>query len=334
MGPVLVEPERRVGHVGPSHSIALVGVLRSGHQFGDVAEDDFLAVAGVGTREHQLVDHLLHRDILGNVLGAGPVVGEKDDERVVESPGVFERLEDAADPLVHAVHLRRVHLHATQQPFLVPGILPGRLGRVAAGELPGGVDDPHVDQARKSRLAKLVPSRVEASLVPGDVLLVRVQRPVRRGVGDVLKERRVGVAGLVRTNLACGLVADGVGVEEILVAFRLVVDVLVSAGQGVRMVEAARADDRSVELVEAALHRPRVRRFFEAARHVPLAAHVAAVSARLECLRDRHATPVQIARVPFGAGRVGEDSDAGLMRMQSGQQGRPRRAAPGRVVEL
>ena len=54
--------------------------------------------------------------VFRNVLGAGAVVGEEDDERVVELAGLLERGEDAADALVHAVDLRRVDLHAAQRP--------------------------------------------------------------------------------------------------------------------------------------------------------------------------------------------------------------------------
>ena len=69
-------------------------------------------------------------------------------------------------------------------------------------------------------------------------------------------------------------------------------------------------------------------------RDVPLAAHVGVVAAGLQHLRDRHAAVVEVAGVALRAGVVGEDADAGLVRMQAGQQRGARRAAARGVVEL
>ena len=55
------------------------------------------------------------------------------------------------------------------------------------------MDDAVVDQPLQPLLAQRVPARVEPALVLGDVLVMRMQRPVRRGVGDILEERLVGV---------------------------------------------------------------------------------------------------------------------------------------------
>ena len=67
------------------------------------------------------------------------------------------------------------------------------------------VEDAGVDQPLQPRLAQLVPAGVEAALVPGDVLVVRMQRPVRRGVGHVLEEGLVRV--LVRMLRGCSRTA-------------------------------------------------------------------------------------------------------------------------------
>ena len=66
---------------------------------------------------------------------------------------------------------------------------------------------------------------------------------------------------------------------------------------------------------------------------MPLAAHVGAVAVRLQHLRDRHAAVVEVAGVALGARVVGEDADAGLVRVQAGQQRGAARAAARRVVE-
>ena len=191
--PVLVEPERRVREVGPGGAVALVGVLAAGHDARVVAEAHGLAGARRRLGDHQLVDELLRCDALRDVLRAGAVVGQEDDQGVLELAGLLERLNDAADALVHAVDLRRIDLHAAQQPFAMLRLGPRRLGRIAVGQPPGGMDDAVLHQAREPLLAQPVPARVEPALVFGDVLLVRVQRPVRSRVGDVLEERRFGM---------------------------------------------------------------------------------------------------------------------------------------------
>ena len=64
------------------------------------------------------------------------------------------------------------------------------------------MQDAVIDQPLSSRcFAQRVPAGVEAALVLGDVLVVRVQRPVRRGVGDVLEERRVRRARAVCSSM-------------------------------------------------------------------------------------------------------------------------------------
>ena len=168
-----------------------------GHAQDVVAEVHRLAAARAAARDHELVDQLVDRHVLRNVLGAGAVVGEEDDQRVVELAGLLERSEDPADALVHAVDLRRVDLHAAQRPGaelrVGLGLAPGRLGRVALGQLPVRLQQAGSDELVEPLLAQLVPAGVEAALVLGDVLLVGVQRPVRRGVGDVFEERLVRV---------------------------------------------------------------------------------------------------------------------------------------------
>ena len=217
-----------------------------------------LAGAGVRARDHQLVDQLVDGHAFGNVFRAGTVVGEEEDDGVLELPVAAQRFDDAPDALVHPVDLRRIDLHAAQQPRLVLGLGPGRLAGITLGELPGGVEQSGLHQLLEPLGAQVVPALVEAALVAGDVVFMRVQRPVRRGVGDVGEEGRVGGFLLVLVDERHRLIADGIGVEERRVGLGLVLDVLVAAGQRVGVVEAAGADDRAVELVEAALQRPGV----------------------------------------------------------------------------
>ena len=191
--PVLVEPERRIRQIGPGGTVALIGVLAARHQRRIVAEANRLALASFGLGDHQLIDEFSRGDALGNVFGTGAVVRQEDEQRIVELAGLFERSDDAADALVHAVDLRGIDLHAAQRPLAVLGFSPRWLGRIAVGQLPVRMNDAVVDQAFQPLLAQFVPARVEPALVFGDVLVMRMQRPVWRRVGDVLKERRVGV---------------------------------------------------------------------------------------------------------------------------------------------
>ena len=333
VNPVLVEPERRVRQVGPGRAVTLIGVLGARHAAGVVAEVHRFAAARVLARDHQLVDELIDRHPFGDVFGAGAVVGQEDDQRVVELAVVLQFLDDAAYALVHAVDLRGVNLHAAQQPAFVLDLGPGRLRGIARGQLPVVGQHTGFHQAIEALLAQRVPARVETAFVLGDVLIVRVQRPVRRGIGHVLEERRVGMLSVVVADEAHRLVADRIGVEES-VSTGLMLGIRVAARQRVGVVEAAGADDGAVESVEAALQRPGVGRLFQAAGNMPLAAHVSPVAAALQHLGDRHALLVQVAGIALRARVVGQDADAGLVRMQTRQQGRTRRTAARRVVEL
>ena len=163
---------------------------------------------------------------------------------------------------------------------------------------------------------------------------MRMQRPVRRGVGDILKERRIRVVLLVLPDIGDRLIADGVGVEEGRIVLGFVLDIVVAAGQRIRMIEAAGADDGAEEIVEAALQWPGIGRLGQAGRDVPFAAEIGLVLFLLENLGDGDAALVQIAGIAFRPVAVGEDADPGLMRVQAGQQRGARRAAARGVVEL
>src|SRR3954470_11286068 len=125
------------------------------------------------------------------------------------------------------------------------------------------MDDAVVDQALQPLLAKPVPAGIEAPLVFCDVFIMGMQRPVRRGVGDVMEERRTGVLLFVLPDIGGRLVADRVGIEERRILFGFVLDVVIAARQRTRVVEAAGSNDGAEEMVEAALQWPGVRRLRE-----------------------------------------------------------------------
>ena len=137
----------------------------------------------------------------------------------------------------------------------------------------------------------------------------------------------------VPPKLVRGLVADGVGQEE---RARGRVDALVVPGQRAGMVVAAGAGDDAVEGVEAPLPGPVVLGTvaIHVSGHVPLARHVGPVAGLPERLGDGHGIGVEVAGVAVDAVVVHHVTDVGLVRVQPGQQRRPRGAAAGGVVEL
>ena len=192
-----------------------------------------------------------------------------------------------------------------------------------------GVDEPHLDHALVTLTAQCVPTACVFPAIPGDVSGAGVQRPMGRGVGHVEKERPVAVGHVV--DEADRVVTDRIGVIEIL---RLRLDRRVVAGQGDRVVEAARTVDRSVEAIEAALAGPVVLRCGRGWRHVPLARHECVVARRAKDLGDGYASAVQFPAVPLPAAVFHHVAHARLMRIEPGEQSGSRRAASCCVVEL
>jgi len=50
------------------------------------------------------------------------------------------------------------------------------------------MNDAVLHQALEALLAELVPAGIEPAFVLGNVFVMRMQRPMRSGVGDILKE--------------------------------------------------------------------------------------------------------------------------------------------------
>ena len=341
MDPVLVEAERGVAGVGPVGAVALVARLRSRQHARVVADGDRAAVQGL-PRYRQAVP------AVGQDLGAAAVVGQEEDQGVVETAGFLECRHDLANAPIHAVDLGGIDLHRALEPgpFLAGNIRPGGHARVALGDRPVGFDQPEFDQPLAPFGADRVPAGGVAAPVAGDVLRQRVQRPVGRGVGHVEEERIVAALALrvvahearrVLGDCVRVVVDGGFGVVR-----RREFDGFVVFGEGDRVVEAAGAMNRAVEAVEAALPRPVVSRgeFVVAApvahvtSDVPLPRHVGAVAGLAERLGDRHRVGGEVAAVsrqPVVAHHV---ADAGLVSVEAGQQGRTGRAAAGRVVEV
>ena len=221
--PVLVEPERRVRQVGP-------GACRSsgrcspapGITAGVVAEVHRLARCACASARSSAAHQLVDGHVLGDVLGAGAVVGEEDRSACRRAgPVRSQRVEDAADALVHAVDLRRVDLHAAQQPGLVLGLAPrpAASGRAATASTASS-SMPSLDAAARSRcLAQRVPARRRSGRCTW-----RCPRRARAAASAARCRRRRGRTACRRAprcvllDVAHRLVADRVGVEERVVA--------------------------------------------------------------------------------------------------------------------
>ena len=339
--PVLVEAERGVAGVGPVGAVALVARLGAWQHLRVVADRHRAAVEGL-TWDREAGPPFRQN------LGATAVVGQEQDQRVVETAGLLQRRDDLAYAPIHAVDLGGIDLHRALEPgpFLAGNVLPGEHARVALGDRPVGLDQPEFDQPPAPFGADRVPAGGVTAPVAGDVLRQRVQRPVGRGVGHVEEERIVASFALrVVTHEARRVLGDCVRVVVdggLGVVRRREFHGFVVFGEGDRVVEAAGAMNRAVETVEAALPRPVVSRgeFVVAApvahvtSDVPLPRHVGAVAGLAECLGDRHRVGGEVAAVsrqPVVAHHV---ADAGLVRVEAGQQGRAGRAAACRVVEV
>ncbi len=243
------------------------------------------------------------------------------------------------DALIEAVDHRGENLHAAHFELAVAHVGPG--AALLRGGFPAGVDQAELFHLRDAGGADGVVAGVVAAAIFGEVGGFGVHRPVRGGVGDVQEERLSGVVAGVVGDEAGGVVVDGVGVVK---APRLVFRVCVRrnpgvvAGERVGVEKAAGAVDRAVEAVEAALERPVVLLRFAGGidlfGDVPLADHVGAVAGGLECLGDREAAPVEVAAIAVEHAIFHHVADAGLVRVEAGEERGAGRAAAGRVVEL
>ena len=187
------------------------------------------------------------------------------------------------------------------------------------------------------RAAHGVPAFVVDSIVLRDIRFVRVQRPVRRRMGQVEEERLVGAATLL--DHADRLVGDGVGEIEVGRRNFHPPVVLHDAVGGEEMRDTIHD---AVEAVEAALARCRPVHITDApgvdqagpevTAHMPLARHQRAVTRGPQQFGNRRRVVAQETLVRRRSKIGAHVADTGLVRIQAGQQRRARRAATGAVV--
>src|SRR3569833_512313 len=162
--PPRVETERSVGQVRPGLAVARVRVLRPRVDGGVVADPQLGAVAGDRRDDVPLTAELL-RIALGQYLRAGAVVGQEDDDRVVQDAAGRQLDEDAPDAAVHPLDLGGVHPHAARLPVAVPGLGPRRLAGVAIRQRRLLTENAFVAKAAESLFPQLVPAGLVHAVV-------------------------------------------------------------------------------------------------------------------------------------------------------------------------
>ncbi|OQB97472.1 MAG: hypothetical protein BWX80_04121 [Candidatus Hydrogenedentes bacterium ADurb.Bin101] len=139
------------------------------------------------------------------------IVGQKQDQRVLEAAHSFQLVHQPADISVHAVHLRRInrHLQVHFIPLRVTESGPLRRFGVGWRQRPCRVNQAKLFHPLVTVRTQCRPAVPVAAPVPGDIRLVGVQRPVRRVIGEVQEERRIlrvrfeHGQGAVRKNVRC-----------------------------------------------------------------------------------------------------------------------------------
>ena len=190
----LEELERRVAGVGPAE-----------------------AVAGKGTVRAQLAALFALESVQAGFIAA-PVIGQKEDHRVLGLIQIRYSFEDVADRLVHAVDHRGINRHALVH-LLLFGLVecfPGRRTFVSGTNRPALIDQPHLQLTRMALSADGIPAFEIFAAILFDVLFQGVQRPVRRGERHVQEERLIIFISTMFTNELRAVLANGGSVVKVL----------------------------------------------------------------------------------------------------------------------
>ena len=269
----------------------------------------------------------------GTALGIAAVVAQKQDQRVVEQVAVAEALHEIPDRAIHEVHGRRVDRHE-----VIEAILLVRGERIPGGHRcgprrgnPAGIDETE----RLLPLEPLAGKHVPAPLVSAAKLLDlgsrRLEREMGRVVGQIEKERLARSAGLVDEREAerrpeVGRVPVG-GQPRIVGGDRFAIEaeviprrarVVKTAGRGIEAPLKAAIGWRDALVLP----------------HMPLAGHAGEIARITEHLGDGDTLVIEPAAIAGQLLVVGHVADPGLMRVETGEQARPRGAAAGGVVAL
>ena len=285
------------------------------------------------TRTHVGVELGGTGDLLGIVsargFSAAAVVRKEEDQRVFGDAEVIERVEQAADVLVHAVDHGGVGLHAEILPLGVDVfvLIPGFGFLVALWNRPLRFHQPHGDLFLEAVFAQDIPAFGEAAFVLGDVFRFGVEGVMRGGVGQVV-EKRAAAFGVTADGIN-GVIGEGVGGVEIVGELG---DAFVVVAEGpdfptfelgvglVGIEEIAAAVPEAVRLLESSV-------VWEGSRFaavVPLPTHARGIAREAEALAEGDHVFREELFLPLAA----------VAWVEPGEEGSTRRGALGVVVEL
>ena len=181
--------------------------------------------------------------------------------------------------------------------------------------------------------------RIVKTVVSIDVLFERVDRPVRRSIGEIKKERLLILLACVIGHVFHGVIGERIReVKPLRLVFGISVPretfVVALKILGVEIMRTSR--DYAVVMIKSALQRPVVffAVVFRVEREMPFADSVCAVTRRTQHLCNRHATIVQFALITSVATIRCHVPNACLMRIQTRHQRRSRGAATTGIVKL
>ena len=273
-------------------------------------------------------------------LRVAPVVGEKQDESVVEFAAFAQSGHEAADRGVHVGEGGGENRHHVIVAVLLPRTEAGpRRDALGAGrERPRGVDEPGGKLPGVAGRAELVPAVSELAAEARDLGGGGLEREVRRVVREIEEERFFRGAGFV--DEAQAVVGPEVGGIPFLRHPTLPARADVCAVQEEFGFVASGKIEATGGRVERAVEAAAPRRRAEGLADMPLARHRGEVAGRAEHFGDRDAAVVELPGVAgqhrtrgIAAG-CRHVAHAGLMRIEARQERGPRGTAPAGVVEL
>ncbi len=178
--------EGRVGGVRPAP-----GVMRIGRRIAPLG--DVLQVLGQGVG-NVVEEQILVEGAVRAAFGRGAVVGDEDDQRVVELVHHLEEGDQLADVVIHIGKVRGVNFHLVGVNVLLLLVqrLPRLHVRIGRRELRFRGADAHLDLVLQGFLAVIIPAGVELALVLGDPFLGGVVRSMASAGAKYRKNGRSG----------------------------------------------------------------------------------------------------------------------------------------------
>ena len=332
VGLALPAAEGRVAGVGPAPGVVVEGLDAA--QLVDHLEVIFQRFLDIVEEEH-LVERADR-----TALGAGAVVGDDHDQRIVQLADLFQEIEDAPEVIIGEAHEAGIDFHhAGIQPLGVSRqSVPHRHIRVVRRQFGARRDDAHLELALVDDLAVLVPAHVELALVLVRPFLGHMVRRVAGARGVIQEERLVRRVDLRILDELDGLVGQ-VDAQVVALLRRLgLLDLVVVVGQ-LRIPLVGFAAQEAVVALEAAPERPAVvgpgRRRVFGGRQVPLADAEGVVALLQQHLAEHAPVKGQDAVVAgVAGGGLGDRGQPDRVVVAPGQDAAARRRAQRRGVHV